>query len=462
MFSAMRSNRVKSNRERFEPMRSLRMLAAMIGLGVLGLSLSGCDKIGEWAKNVGEQMGVIKKEDQAQPAAKPGEAGDGPAAQPGASDAGGGPGSNQPGTIPATDPNSGASPEAQNAVGEAVTNPPASQEAGQPVLPSTGDNQTAPQPATQPGTQPASEAPTNSPAETPRQNASNDPGPATNPATNPPTLPVNTPTEPAAQNPTNQVATTEPGTTPTPPKPAPIPFFSFHRPGLLLERSGTGATSRLNYAPIMLFPIATHRAYLGSQVYKAGGGLDPQKRPDQCDASNFAYPWQDNFCEKRTRDTTNPFCGAAKGVHLGVDIRAGDPGICRKMVGTKRAERKEIPVIAVEDGDISNVGSYSVTLRSEGRTYRYLHLNMAAIAVKAGQAVKAGDLIGYLSNDFGVDSAGKPVPTTLHLHFEIRANVEGQGFAMVPPYTALLAAYERRENGIGQQIENEESATAAQ
>ncbi len=110
-------------------------------------------------------------------------------------------------------------------------------------------------------------------------------------------------------------------------------------------------------------------------------------------------------------------------------------------------------MVAVEDGIISNIGSYTVTLRTDKNTYRYLHLNMAALAVKNNQDVKAGDLIGFLSNDFGVDKAGKPVPTTLHLHFEIRANTESFGWATAPPYPALVAAYERREKGRGEAVE---------
>ena len=60
-------------------------------------------------------------------------------------------------------------------------------------------------------------------------------------------------------------------------------------------------------------------------------------------------------------------------------------------------------MIAVEDGIISNVGSYSINLRasSGGRIYRYLHLNMAKLKVKMGQSVKRGDVVGYVSNDFG-------------------------------------------------------------
>jgi murein DD-endopeptidase MepM/ murein hydrolase activator NlpD len=101
--------------------------------------------------------------------------------------------------------------------------------------------------------------------------------------------------------------------------------------------------------------------------------------------------------------------------------------------------------VAVEDGVISNVGSYSVTLRaaSGGRIYRYLHLNMARLHVATGTSVRKGDLIGYVSNDFG------GTPTTLHLHFELKLNTTNAGWQYAPPYAALLAAYQRREQNPG-------------
>jgi hypothetical protein len=184
----------------------------------------------------------------------------------------------------------------------------------------------------------------------------------------------------------------------------------------------------------MLFPVRNAPAYLQSQVYNFGGGVPGG---DQCDPRNYAFPWRDNFCETRSREFNTPHCPTQR-VHLGVDIRVGTAADCNRLRGQAPAARGLHEVVAVADGVISQVGSYSVHLRSGGRIYRYLHLNMARLSVTRGQEVKAGDLIGYVSNDFGGNA------TTFHLHFEIQVNVAGQGWVFVPPYVALARAYERQ------------------
>jgi hypothetical protein len=55
--------------------------------------------------------------------------------------------------------------------------------------------------------------------------------------------------------------------------------------------------------------------------------------------------------------------------------------------------------------------------------------------------VTKGQTLGFMSNDFGVDSAGKPVATTLHLHFEVKQNIDGIGWTWVSPYMSLVTAY---------------------
>ena len=56
-----------------------------------------------------------------------------------------------------------------------------------------------------------------------------------------------------------------------------------------------------------------------------------------------------------------------------------------------------------------------------------------------------GQRLGKVSDDFGGS------PTSIHLHFEIRANVAlpGQpaGFRKVPPYTSLVDSYKRLLKG---------------
>lgn len=248
-------------------------------------------------------------------------------------------------------------------------------------------------------------------------------------------VPVNeTPLEPEPETP---VVVPEP-------EPEPVaPVFSYYQPGALLAGSGGGFPDQIVHAPGLIFPIRSAPAVLQSQVFAFGGGV---AGGDQCDARNYSAPWRDNFCETRSANRTTPFCPVAR-IHQGQDIRVGTAADCRTLRGQTADARGLHEVVAVEDGIISSISTYTVKLRAEGSIYNYMHLNMKRLAVTAGQSVKAGDLIGYVSNDFG------GTPTTIHLHFEIIQNTADHGWVHVPPYLSLVSAYERRENGPGEQIE---------
>lgn len=195
--------------------------------------------------------------------------------------------------------------------------------------------------------------------------------------------------------------------------------FSYKPPGQLLPGSGTGRQDTNIYAPGIRFPIENKPAYANSQVWNPGGDHGPSGG-SQCDPLNYAYPWWDNFCETRARDT--PMCPAGKG-HQGQDIR---PASC---------EKDKHVTVSVTDGTITNIGSYSVFITApDGTQYRYLH--MSNVAVSVGNPVKKADPIGRVSNVF-------TAPTTIHLHFEVVQNVGGIGFVQVPPYMSLVRAYER-------------------
>jgi hypothetical protein len=234
-------------------------------------------------------------------------------------------------------------------------------------------------------------------------------------------------------------------------EPAPEPVFSFFAPGALIPGTGQGSGDQVVHAPDMVFPIATAPTYLQSQVFTFGGGVGGG---DQCDARNYAYPWRDNFCETRSANRGSPLCPAEK-IHQGQDIRVGTPAQCNTMRTAAKADRTLHEVVAVEDGVISNVGSYSISLRAGGRIYKYLHLNMAKLKVKTGDTVTAGQSLGFVSNDFGGSA------TTFHLHFEIVENTADHGWAHVPPYLSLVKAYERREKGPGEQIEQNVAVASA-
>jgi len=222
-----------------------------------------------------------------------------------------------------------------------------------------------------------------------------------------------------------------------PEPPAPVPTSFPHNPaGALLPGSGSGYLDRTLWSPQMCFPFE-EVAFPNSQVYGPGGGMGPPAKPSQCDASNYSLPWRDNFCESRGYAT--PLCANGKG-HQGQDIR---PATCKKNVHW---------VVAAEDGVITDIGSYTVTLTASAaphRVYRYLHMGMTGLTVAEGKVVRKGDRLGRASNDFG------GTPTTIHMHFEIRAGVAGistdgkavKVLTFLPPYLSLVSAYERKLGG---------------
>jgi len=237
------------------------------------------------------------------------------------------------------------------------------------------------------------------------------------------------------------------------PEPDPLPIkFEYYAPGDLLPGSGIGRADNTIYAPDMVFPIKSAPTYLNSQVYRPGGGVGG----DQCDVSNYSMPWRDNFCETRTSNRTTPLCSINK-VHQGQDLRTGTATECLQMRAQTPRERGLHKAVATEDGIIQYIGSYSLQLRGAdtGFVYHYVHLNMRRLQVTEMQSVKAGDVIGVVSNDFG------GTPTTYHLHFEIKAPVEGQGIVHVPPYMSLVSAYERREEGRGKEVVDDETVAVA-
>lgn len=295
-------------------------------------------------------------------------------------------------------------------------------------------------PVTPPGTD--VDVPTDTPVDVPPATDPVDPSDSsdtTPDVTDPIDEPVTPPTDPVDPPVTPPVDPVTPST----PDPVPEPVFSYHAPGALLPGTGKGSLDQIVHAPDIVFPIANTPAYLQSQVFTFGGGVGGG---DQCDPRNYAYPWRDNFCETRSANRGSPLCPAQK-IHQGQDIRVGTPAQCNTMRRTAKSDRTLHEVVAVEDGVISNVGSYSISLRAGGRIYKYLHLNMAKLKVKTGDSVTAGQSLGYVSNDFGGSA------TTFHLHFEIVQNTADEGWVYVPPYLSLVEAYERRENGPGEEVE---------
>ncbi len=210
--------------------------------------------------------------------------------------------------------------------------------------------------------------------------------------------------------------------------------FAYLPAGEILPQSGPGFEDATIYRPDIAFPTEDN-AYLNSQVYRYGGyyGHLNGMEGGQCNPENYAYPWQDTFCEKRSRE--QPMCPG--GGHEGLDIR---PASCEKDAHW---------AVAVEDARVIDVRRHWVTLQTDdGTLYNYLHLNMEKLRVELGDDVQKGDRLGLISNDF-YKSDGSSVPTTIHLHFEMYENYVAEEddeplFTKVNPYTTLVHAYDRK------------------
>lgn len=201
--------------------------------------------------------------------------------------------------------------------------------------------------------------------------------------------------------------------------------FTYNAAGELTKGSGTGLKTSKVYAPGIRYPIEKAPSFLNSQVWGVGGSAGP--KGSQCDAKNFSYPWWDNFCETRT--WTMPLCPAGKG-HQGQDIRAST------------CANKTWWVVAVEDGTITSIGTYTLYLKGKsGTLFRYGHMDPPSLQVKVGQKVSKGQKIGLVSNAFG------GTPTSIHLHFDVEQYVAGIGTVFVSPYNSLVEAYKGLVNG---------------
>lgn len=215
-------------------------------------------------------------------------------------------------------------------------------------------------------------------------------------------------------------------------------------PGDLVPGSGEGVNDTRYWAPTIISPFGSVKAVAKSQVYSPGGlGSNSS---DECAAVNFEYPHRDTFCETRSADRDSYNC-PLRTIHQGIDINAGSRAQCLELRNAMQAIRDGaspdianlIPIYAVDDGQISYIGRYTVDLRptlGPISRFRYLHLNMQTLNVEFGSRVNKGDIIGYYFNDFGGSY------TTFHLHFEIIAFVDGNA-EYVSPYASFILAEEK-------------------
>jgi len=221
----------------------------------------------------------------------------------------------------------------------------------------------------------------------------------------------------------------------------------YHTPGDLLAGTQHGTSDTTTWAPSMYSPAGDQFSVAKSQIYNPGGGLS-KIRGGQCHVANFTYPHRDTFCEPREANRSSLNCPSRK-IHQGIDINIGSSTQCDALLKVKSkvndgqvaSERLNIiPIYSADTGVITNIGKYTVDLRpksSEVLKYRYMHMNMRNLPVSIGDTVKKGQIIGYLFDDFGGSA------TTLHLHFEIIAIVNGIG-QHVSPYKSYVESVERQ------------------
>src|SRR5262245_6299639 len=177
------------------------------------------------------------------------------------------------------------------------------------------------------------------------------------------------------------------------------PDFTYRPPGELIANSGYrrsgGQADRTVYVQIR-FPIEQAPAFANSQSFMNWGdcylkGRFPRPHDkgdtyrcrlndkklvfDESARENYAYPWQDNFCE--TRDFQAGQCPGGFG-HQGQDIR---PASCTlRNDGADRCIPDRYNAVAVRDGVlIRSAKQQSMLLLVNSRTehirFRYMHMS---------------------------------------------------------------------------------------
>lgn len=178
-----------------------------------------------------------------------------------------------------------------------------------------------------------------------------------------------------------------------------------------MSAAATAPTSRRSRA---------HRG-LGRLAAVAGGlvvALTVSLAPAQAATGAMVVP-----ATGRVTGVVGAYCSSG-GAHGGIDIAA--------KTGT--------PVVAADSGVVSIAGrradsaSYGVFVRlHHGTRYRTIYAHLSKVAVKAGQTVKEGQVIGYVGN------TGRSYGA--HLHFEVRLdNVRQKGINASFPCRATVRA----------------------
>ncbi len=256
----------------------------------------------------------------------------------------------------------------------------------------------------------------------------------------------------------------------------PSPDFTYRPPGEIIANSGyreqSGHPDHTVYSQIR-FPLESAPAFANSQSFLNWGDcflrgrVPPPRRKgasyhcrsndkqlvfDESAGENYAYPWQDNFCEARDFEVGQ--CASGFG-HQGQDIR---PSSCiLRNDGADRCEPNKFPVVAARDGIMirslkQQAATLLVNTTTEHIRFRYMHMNpdrMDSDGLLNGRRVAEGEQIGLVSN-YQDRSGG----TTNHLHFDVQVFTR-EGWLWVNPYVTLVSAYERLIGGRGREIGEE-------
>lgn len=126
-------------------------------------------------------------------------------------------------------------------------------------------------------------------------------------------------------------------------------------------------------------------------------------------------------------------------------------GTARNYGGDRRHEGVDLmtsnnvpgyfPAVSICDGVVEKIGwlelgGYRVGIRSEHGMYAYYaHLDSYRSGLKAGDRVKAGDILGYIGNT-GYGPEGTKGKFDVHLHFGMYVNLAGKEVS-INPYEIL-------------------------
>jgi hypothetical protein len=239
------------------------------------------------------------------------------------------------------------------------------------------------------------------------------------------------------------------------------PTFTYYGPGKIFPgsgfRSAVGRVDYTAYAP-MRFPLEEAPSYANSQIYRTRHAKAGAREASAAPSTDYAYPWRDNFCERR--GFTVGQCPGGIG-HQGQDLR---PEACRVPLGNDRCDPAH-NLVAVRSGAIMRSPKQEavyivVNAANEHIRFRYLHMEprkMDEENLLSWRDVREGEVIGQVST-----YSRKENGTSYHLHFDIQVPTK-YGWVFVNPYMTLVTAYERLIGARGAEIsDTPEPAQAAE